>query len=406
MIPLYDLERLRRVPYVTYGLIGLNMLVFLWEMTLSAQGLGNFFRTYGAIPNEISASLSHWPSLVSSLFVHGNWLHLAGNLLVLFIFGDDIEDWLGAGLFAAFYGICGVLAGLVQVIFSPNSEIPVVGASGAIAGVLGAYYLLFPETPIRCLSLRCFYTRRLDDIAAVWVILFWLVYQVVNMLINLDNTGGGGAAFFAHLGGFLAGLALTSIYTQRVKGITRPINRTLWGSAWELWRTAQQYTPPTRPTSTGMPARPFTQPRSSADPIRPPGFERRPFGASAPKDQDDDLDQTVEDYSPELEDQRMDMREMEAELQTLREKIVKMPTKSREFLKPPQLNLEGLATMDARAKAITFFNAKRGQRIQLETHNGNYYKGEVVSISSKQVFLRDDNGRSTWIPLGDIARVY
>lgn len=410
MIPLYDLERLRRVPYVTYSLIALNMLVFLWEMTHSALGLSQFFYTYGAIPDEITSSVRHWPTIFSSLFVHGNWYHLAGNMLFLSVFGDDVEEWLGSGLFAAFYLVCGVIATFAQVLFSPNSPIPIIGASGAIAGILGAYYVLFPETIIRCVSLWCFITRRLDDIAAIWVILIWFAYQVINALLNVTNTGMGGVAFFAHLGGFLAGLWLMRLYTQRVKGITRPLVGSAWGALSGQWANVRRYYKMMRPSPVGRTS--YSPPVSS----RPASTNTRPidftgYSTAAPRTPpkreipEEELDE-VEDYSPELEPKPMDMNEMEAELKTLREKVVQMPTKSREFTKPPQLDLSQLPAMEGRAQAMRFFNNKRGQRVQLETTNGNYYKGEVVSISSKQVFLRDENGRSTWIPLQDIVRVY
>ena len=207
MIPLRDTNPTQSTPIVTIVLIALNVLVFLGELALQAQGQFNqFIMSWGVIPAELTSQfLREWPTLFSAMFMHGGWAHLLGNMLYLWIFGDNIEDRLGSGRFLLFYIVAGLAATTLQVAINPGSQVPNIGASGAIAGVLGGYLILFPRTQILTLVFR-FVTR----VPAVIVLGFWFVYQFILGVTSLGQLDAqtGGVAFFAHVGGFVAGMVL------------------------------------------------------------------------------------------------------------------------------------------------------------------------------------------------------
>ena len=215
MFPIGDDNSGRRtVPVVSYTLIGLNVLVFLYQLTLSERALTDFIFDWGAVPNQISGG-ERLITLLSSQFMHGGWLHIGGNMLFLWVFGDNIEDTMGHARFLVFYLLTGVAAGLAQVLIDPNSLIPLVGASGAISGVLGAYIVLFPKGLIRTLVVFGFFVTVV--MIPAWVqIGLWIVLQFVNgfasLAVQTRETGGGGVAFFAHIGGFLAGAVLVWLF--------------------------------------------------------------------------------------------------------------------------------------------------------------------------------------------------
>jgi membrane associated rhomboid family serine protease len=234
MIPIRDLNPTRRVPVLTILFITVNVVVFLFELTLSDQARNQVSCSAGLIPcqltgtcPEISARLlrlypcleysSSGPpvalDLFTAMFLHGGWLHLLGNMLYLWIFGNNIEDVLGPVRFFIFYMLCGILASLAQVVADPTGLIPTIGASGAIAGVLGAYLVLFPRARVQSL-IFVFYFIRFVEIPAVIVLGFWFVLQFFNGLASLGIQGMGGVAYFAHIGGFVAGAGL--IYLFRI----------------------------------------------------------------------------------------------------------------------------------------------------------------------------------------------
>lgn len=210
-IPLRDENPAGRFPAVTLFLVTLNTVLFL-ASAFSEKGLEYFALAYGAVPFEIShfvslpGSLPLAPplTLFTSMFLHGSFFHLAGNMLYLWIFGNNIEDRLGAVKFFLFYLASGLAAGLSQVAFYPNSRIPMIGASGAIAGVLGAYFILYPHARVQTLVFLFFYIRVVPIPAAVLLGL-WFLMQLMNVGM------GGGVAWFAHLGGFLAGAVLIKL---------------------------------------------------------------------------------------------------------------------------------------------------------------------------------------------------
>ena len=232
MIPLRDANPTRRTPVITLGLIAACFLGWAAELTiLSADGsaaLDTFITTWGVVPAELTAAWSagDWVSqetatLVTSQFLHGGWLHVLGNMLFLWIFGNNIEDRLGRIAFLVFYLGGGVVAGLTQVAIDPESTVPTIGASGAIAATLGAYLVLFPRARITSLVFLGFFYQ-LIDVPAVIVLLFWIALQVIDGLASLGVTdANGGVAFFAHIGGFLFGAGI-ALLVVRASGRARP----------------------------------------------------------------------------------------------------------------------------------------------------------------------------------------
>lgn len=215
MIPLKDINPSRTRPYVTWVLIALNVVAFLFELLLDQMGyLDTLIYSAGVVPATISsAPLSLGvPTLFTSMFLHGGWTHLLGNMLYLWIFGDNIEDRMGHGRFLVFYLLGGVVAAVAQVLTSPHSTVPMVGASGAIAAVLGAYLLEYPNARVRSLLLLGYFIR-LVNVPAVIVLGLWFVLQFFSGFLSLSVMESGGVAYFAHVGGFIAGLLLIKPFT-------------------------------------------------------------------------------------------------------------------------------------------------------------------------------------------------
>ncbi len=229
MIPLRDANPTRRTPLVTYGLIAACLLAWVYELFLmTGDGMASldaFITHWGVVPAELTAAWAagDWLSqetatLVTSQFLHAGWLHVLGNLLFLWIFGNNIEDRLGRIAFFVFYLAGGVVAALTQVAIDPSSDVPTIGASGAIAAALGAYLVLFPRARITSLVFLGFFYQ-LIDVPAVVVLLFWIALQVIDGLASLGVTdAGGGVAFFAHIGGFAFGAAVALIVTRMSGG--------------------------------------------------------------------------------------------------------------------------------------------------------------------------------------------
>lgn len=221
MVPLRDRNPIKITPYVTYGLIALNIAVFLYEINLSPPELEAFFRSYAVIPKELTASfrgiyvdnpISPILTLFTAQFLHGGLLHLGGNMLYLWIFGNNLEEVLGRSRFLVFYLACGALASLAQWFFSASSEVPSLGASGAIAGIMGAYVLRFPQAEILTL-LPLFIIWTTIRVPAVFFLGFWFIQQAFYGFASLGtatNIGmeGGGVAYWAHAGGFIFGAIL------------------------------------------------------------------------------------------------------------------------------------------------------------------------------------------------------
>ena len=192
----------RTFPIVTYALIALNVLFFFFEL----GGGDAFVKEWAFVPSRFLANPpADAGTIFTSMFMHAGWMHLGGNMLYLWIFGDNVEDRFGHGTFAAFYLLCGLAATFAQLLFSPGSNVPNLGASGAIAGVLGAYLLLFPNGRVRVMQ-----NQQVVQMPAVTVLGFWIVLQVFSGIGSISNTADtGGVAYMAHIGGFAAGCVLT-----------------------------------------------------------------------------------------------------------------------------------------------------------------------------------------------------
>jgi membrane associated rhomboid family serine protease len=221
MIPLRDDNPSSIMPIVTVALIISCVLAFFWELSLG-QHLNAAMFSYGVTPatlvgdNQLPAAMYRippWATLLTSMFLHGGWMHLIGNMLYLWIFGDNVEDAMGHTRFIVFYVVCGIAAALAQALPDPSSTVPMIGASGAISGVLGAYLLLFPRTHVLVfLPLGVF--SRLIHLPALLVLGFWFVLQIISSAMASDETGGG-VAWGAHIGGFVAGMILIPIFKKK-----------------------------------------------------------------------------------------------------------------------------------------------------------------------------------------------
>lgn len=204
MIPLRDTQPSRSTPVVTVAIIAVNVLLFLYQVSLDRFSLNHFIMEYGVVPDRL-----HYSSLLTSMFLHGGWMHLIGNMWFLWIFGDNVEDILGHGKYLVFYLLAGVVAALAQVLFSLGSRVPMVGASGAIAGVMGAYMIKFPHSRILTLiPVIVFFTT--VEVPAFFMLLYWFAIQFFSGVgsIAYSQSSQGGVAWLAHVGGFVAGIIL------------------------------------------------------------------------------------------------------------------------------------------------------------------------------------------------------
>jgi len=206
MLPIGDDNSSRRTfPLVTYALIALNVLFFFVEL----GGGDAFIGKWAFVPSRFMANpAADWPTLFTSMFMHAGWVHLGGNMLYLWIFGDNVEDRFGHLLFTVFYLLCGLAATFAQLAFSIGSDVPNLGASGAIAGVLGAYILMFPQGKVSVLI-----GQGVSQVSALIVIGGWIVLQFFSGIGSIANTADtGGVAYMAHIGGFIAGFVLTFVF--------------------------------------------------------------------------------------------------------------------------------------------------------------------------------------------------
>ena len=220
MFPLRDVIPSRTTPIVTMAIIIVNVLAFLYEESFDSGSLDAFIRTWGFVPVVFT-----WPSLFSSMFLHGGLWHLAGNMWSLWIFGDNVEDRLGHLRYLGFYVLCGVVAAVAHFWSDPTSAIPTIGASGAIAGIMGAYFVLYPRSRVLTLVFLIFYID-IIEVPAVVFLGFWFLMQLVSGVGALAATTqtSGGIAFWAHVAGFAVGAAL-------IKLLARPIQGEWWDSA-------------------------------------------------------------------------------------------------------------------------------------------------------------------------------
>ncbi len=211
MIPLRDVIPSRTTPYITITIIVLNALAWLFEVSLPHDVLNEFLTIYGVVPAYFS-----WPTLITSMFLHGSWSHVIGNMWYLWIFGDNVEDRVGHGRFIFFYLLCGIAAALGQVAVNPSSMLPTIGASGAIAGVMGAYFVLYPHS--RVLTLVPWIFIQIIELPAIVLLGFWFLMQLFSagaIAVTATTHGSGGVAFAAHVVGFVAGLGGVFLFRKR-----------------------------------------------------------------------------------------------------------------------------------------------------------------------------------------------
>jgi len=211
MIPLRDVIPSRTTPYITITIIALNAVAWTFEILLPHDALNEFLTIYGVVPAYFS-----YPTLVTSMFLHGGWMHVIGNMWYLWIFGDNVEDRVGHGRFMVFYLSCGIAAALGQVVVDPNSTLPTIGASGAIAGVMGAYFVLYPRSRVLTL-IPLIVLMPIVEVPAIVLLGLWFLMQLFNAgtIAMTTSSRGGGVAFAAHVIGFVAGAGGVFIFRKR-----------------------------------------------------------------------------------------------------------------------------------------------------------------------------------------------
>jgi len=211
MIPLRDTERSYSPPIVTVLIIVLNAVVFFYEISLDPFSRNHLIAMYGVVPEHLRLS-----TLVTSMFLHGGWMHIIGNMWFLWIFGDNIEDTLGHFQYLVFYLLCGIAAGLAHVVTNADSPMPTLGASGAIAGVMGAYLVKFPKARILTL-VPIFFFLTTYELPAAFVLVYWFIIQFFSGVgsVAYSHVSQSGTAWFAHVGGFLAGILLIKLFPNR-----------------------------------------------------------------------------------------------------------------------------------------------------------------------------------------------
>jgi len=218
MIPLRSSEPHYNRATVTLAIIAVNVLVFLYELSIgmNSYALQRFILLHGIVPDRIVHDSVGYSSILTSMFIHGGFLHIAGNMWFLWIFGRGVEDILGHAKYLFLYFACGIAAALVYILVSSNSTVPTVGASGAIAGIMGAYLIKFPRAYIRTLVFIVIFITTID-IPAFFLLLYWFFIQFFSGIGSVSQESSGGVAWFAHVGGFLAGMALIMLMPTKMR---------------------------------------------------------------------------------------------------------------------------------------------------------------------------------------------
>ena len=215
MFPLYDTVRSRKFPLVNLLLIAGNILAFWYELQLGSASLERFIFTWGLIPQHFMTNPTKvWITIFTAMFLHGGWFHILSNMWVLFIFGDNVEARMGGMRYLIFYLLSGVAAGLLQTYVLPASQVPMIGASGAIAGVLGAYLILFPRSRIASL-VPIVFIFTIVEVPAYLFLLFWFASQLFSGWMAIQGGGASGIAWWAHIGGFIFGLVIVFFFRKR-----------------------------------------------------------------------------------------------------------------------------------------------------------------------------------------------
>ena len=220
MFPLYDTARSHKFPLVNLTLIVANALAYLYELQMGPNALQEFIFTWGLIPARfLNDPNTVWTTIYSSMFLHGGWFHIINNMWVLFIFGDNVESRMGSFKYLLFYLLSGTAAGLLQAYVLPSSQVPMIGASGAVAGVLGAYLILFPRSRIASL-VPILFIFTIIEIPAFVFLIFWFLSQLYSGWFAIQGGGASGIAWWAHIGGFIFGLIGSFLFAQRRRRTT------------------------------------------------------------------------------------------------------------------------------------------------------------------------------------------
>lgn len=215
MIPLYSTLRSRRFPLVNWMLIILNGMLFYYELKMGKAGLNRFIHDWGLVPFQLTSNYAEeWVTIFTSMFLHGGWFHILSNMWILAIFGNNVEYRMGGGRYLIFYLLSGTAAALMQAWFSPASDMPMIGASGAIAGVLGAYLILFPQARIASL-VPILFIFTIVEIPAVIFLGFWFISQLFSGWLALQGADTSGVAWWAHIGGFIFGMLAVGLFARR-----------------------------------------------------------------------------------------------------------------------------------------------------------------------------------------------
>jgi membrane associated rhomboid family serine protease len=226
MLPLRDVIPSRTTPYVTVTIIILNALAWLYEISMPREQLSVFLQLFGVVPATFSTPTlftsmflhAGWadPTLLTSMFLHGSWSHVIGNMWYLWIFGDNVEDRLGHGRYIIFYLLCGIVAAFGQIVMDPQSTLPTIGASGAIAGVMGAYFVLYPHSRVLTLIPLIIFWE-IIELPAIMLLGFWFLMQLFSAgaIAVTASTGGGGVAFMAHVAGFVMGMIAVFVFRKK-----------------------------------------------------------------------------------------------------------------------------------------------------------------------------------------------
>ncbi len=215
MLPLYDTIRSHKFPFINVLLIAANVIAFLYEMQLGPSALERFIFAWGLVPAHLTSDpVNSWVTIFTSMFLHGGWFHLLSNMWFLYIFGDNVEARMGGARYLIFYLLSGVAAALLQTFILPTSQVPTIGASGAIAGVLGAYLISFPRARIASLVPIIFIFTIIEIPAAIFLVL-WFVSQLYSGLFAMQGASASGIAWWAHIGGFVFGVLAVSFFARR-----------------------------------------------------------------------------------------------------------------------------------------------------------------------------------------------
>ncbi|SRR6266508_1631110 len=215
MFPLYDTVRSHKFPFINLVLIVSNILAFLYEQQLSPTELERFIFAWGLVPAHLTSNPSAtWMTIFTAMFLHGGWFHLLSNMWFLYIFGDNVEARLGGARYLVFYLLSGVAAVLLQAYLLPTSQVPMIGASGAIAGVLGAYLVSFPRSRIASL-VPILFIFTIVEIPAALFLVFWFITQIYSGLFAMQGAAASGIAWWAHVGGFAFGVIMVSFFARR-----------------------------------------------------------------------------------------------------------------------------------------------------------------------------------------------